>query len=157
MKTKTKQNITIAAILVGIVALDQILKAVFTGEHFVLIPNILSVSYQQNTGAAWSILDGKVKLLALLTIVFLAVLITFDHFFKQKNWLYTVAYGLVLGGAVGNLFDRIVFGFVKDFIKLDFINFPVFNIADSALTIGVICFIVFFLFFYGKGDDKCKN
>lgn len=156
MKQKTKYNIIIASLLVGIVAIDQILKHVLTDKNFTVLQNILSVSYRQNTGAAWSILEGKVMLLCVLTIVFLFLLVTFDHYFKHKNTLYAVAYGLVLGGAVGNLFDRMVFGYVKDFIKLDFINFPIFNIADMALTAGVICFLVFFIFFYNTGEKQKK-
>lgn len=163
MKQKTKQNIIIASLFVGIVALDQILKAVFTGKNFVLIKGLLSISYQENTGAAWSIFDGKATILAIVTILFLLALVTFDHFFKGKNTLYAVSFGLILGGAVGNLWDRLVntnsqgLHFVKDFIKLDFINFPIFNIADMALTAGVICFAVFFLFFYAKEEKTNGN
>lgn len=163
MKQKTKQNIIIASLFVGIVALDQILKAVFTGKNFVLIKGLLSINYQENTGAAWSIFDGKATILAIVTILFLLALVTFDHFFKGKNTLYAVAFGLLLGGAVGNLWDRLVntnsqgVHFVKDFIKLDFINFPIFNIADMALTAGVICFVVFFLFFYAKDERTSGN
>lgn len=156
MKEKTKHNIIIGSLLLGIVALDQILKSVFTNKNFVLIKNVLSVSYRENRGAAWSILDGQVILLCILTTVFLLALITFDHFFKQKNKLYAVSLGLVLGGAIGNLFDRMVLGYVKDFIKFDFINFPIFNIADIALTCGVVCFIIFFIFYYGR-EEKVKN
>ena len=154
MKQKTKYNIIIASLLIGIVALDQILKAVFTDKNFTLINKVLSISYKQNTGAAWSLLEGHVVLLSIITLIFLMLLVTFDHFFKEKNTLYAVAFGLVLGGAFGNLFDRMIHGFVKDFIKLDFINFPIFNIADIALTAGVICFIVFFIFFYGTKKEK---
>ena len=156
MKPKTKYNIIIASLLVGIVALDQILKTVFTNKSFTILQNILSISYRQNSGAAWSIMEGKVTLLCILTIVFLFLLVTFDHYFKSKNTLYAVGYGLVLGGAVGNLFDRMVYGYVKDFIKLDFINFPIFNIADMALTAGVICFMVFFIFFYKTKEQDQK-
>lgn len=160
MKQKTKYNLIIAALFVGIVALDQILKAVFTGKNFTIIHGILSISYQENSGAAWSLFDGHATALAIVTILFLMAIVTFDHFFKGKNTLYAVSMGLILGGAVGNLCDRLVnknqYGmhFVKDFIKLDFINFPIFNIADIALTAGVICFAVFFLFCYAKEDKS---
>lgn len=164
MKQKTKQNLIIAFIFVGVFALDQILKYVFTGKNFSIINGLLSICYQENTGAAWSMFDGHATALAIVTILFLIAIVTFDHFFKGKNTLYAVSMGLVLGGAVGNLCDRLIntnqYGvhFVKDFIKLDFINFPIFNIADIALTAGVICFAVFFLFFYSKEEkSNAKN
>ena len=154
MKKETKFNIIISVLLVFVVALDQILKYVFTNKSFVLIPNVLSILYKENSGAAYSILEGQTLFLCILTIVFLIMLVVFDHYFKEKNVLYAISYGLILGGAFGNLFDRIRLGFVKDFIKLDFINFPVFNIADICLTAGVIGFIIFFIFFYGRKKEK---
>ena len=71
--------------LIGIVALDQILKAVFTDKNFTLINKVLSISYKQNTGAAWSLLEGHVVLLSIITLIFLMLLVTFDHFFKEKR------------------------------------------------------------------------
>ena len=154
MKEQKKYNIIIAVLLLLVVALDQVSKFLLTDKNFVIIKNFISVLYKQNTGAAWSILEGQVILLCIITFVFLVMLVVFDHYFKEKNTLYSIAYGLVLGGALGNLFDRMVYGFVRDFIKLDFIEFPIFNIADSALTIGVICFLIFFIFFYGRKKKK---
>lgn len=65
-----------------------------------------------------------------------------------------MGFSLVFGGAVGNLIDRLFLGYVRDFIALDFINFPVFNIADMCLCAGVIVLLVFFLFLYPKYNKK---
>ncbi|MBO7526901.1 MAG: signal peptidase II, partial [Clostridia bacterium] len=77
-----------------------------------------------------------------------------NFFFKKKNVLYSISLGMILSGAICNLLDRITFGYVRDFIKLDFINFPIFNIADSAICVGVFLFCIFFIFYVQKKESK---
>ena len=105
-----------------------------------IIPGFFSITYVQNTGAAWSILSGKQTFLIWVSVIEIAVITWF--FFRNRkdhNRLYMTALTLMLGGAFGNLIDRVFLHYVRDF--LDFIifgyDFPVFNIADSALCIGV--------------------
>ena len=73
-------------------------------------------------------------------------------YFKSK--FFKLSIGFLLGGLLGNLFDRIIYSGVRDFIYLKFINFPVFNIADIAITVGTIMLIVYILFIYSKTDGK---
>ena len=111
-----------------------------------LIGNFLVITPATNTGAGFSLFAGKQLLLIISTIIFLLVLIAFDFINKKKSLLYGFATGLILAGAVGNLIDRIAFGFVRDFVYLKFINFPVFNIADISLTVGVALLCLYVIF-----------
>ena len=116
-----------------------------------LIGNLLWLFPSVNDGAGFSMLSGKTILLIVLSIVFVVALTTFDFVKPQKSKLYNVAIALIFSGAVGNLIDRLAFGgHVRDFIYFKFINFPVFNIADMALTFGIICLLVWLIFVQGK-------
>ncbi len=160
MKFKLNINKTHALIALFIflivVIVDQLTKYLLTERFFDVIPNVLSIEFQTNTGAAWSILSEHTWLLTIISIVFLVILIIFNHFHDEKNKLYSIAYGLIVGGAVGNLADRIVLGHVRDFFKFEFINFPIFNVADIALTFGVILFCIYFLFVYPRLRKKTR-
>lgn len=127
--------------------LDLVSKALTEGKSFSVINGFLSIFYTENTGAAWSIFSNHTLGLIIITSLFIIFMIIFNIFFKRKNILYSIAYGMVLSGAICNLLDRILLGYVRDFIKLDFINFPIFNIADSAICIGIVLLCIFFLFF----------
>ena len=129
-------------------------------EYFNLIPNTLSIATNGgNTGAAWGFLSdvngGRIALI-IVSILMIVGLFVFNAFVKNKSTFYCLAFGFIIGGAVGNLVDRIGLGFVRDFIYLDFFpTFPIFNIADSFLCIGAIMLAIFILFFSGKKkNDK---
>lgn len=120
-----------------------------------LIPNFLYVTYVKNTGVAWSMLSGKTVFLIIIGIIETVVLIYFlVMVLKAKNKPYIVALSLMIGGALGNLIDRIMFGYVRDFIDTYPFgyNFPVFNVADSALCIGVG--IILILMIYEERKEK---
>lgn len=106
-----------------------------------LIPGVLSITHITNTGAAWSMLEGKMLFFYLVTIV--AVIILGYLFVKsdKKDYLYRFSLIFLLAGTVGNAIDRFTRHFVVDMFNLDFINFPIFNLADTYITIGVILII----------------
>ena len=130
------------------------------GEDFVLIKNILSFSYLENTGAAWGVLSGKTILFIVVTCILavfiLAVMCRLEVMKKEAGRkVYTVMQvdlAVLIAGAFGNLVDRIVNGYVVDFIKTDFINFPVFSVADCYVTISMILLIIILLCFV-KEDE----
>lgn len=138
--------------LVGIIIAfwDLILKDLLDGKNFQGIKGVFSIFSTHNTGGAWSIFPGNTLFLVVITIVFIIGIIIFNFMLKKKNYFYAISMGLLLSGAVCNLFDRIKFGYVRDFIKLDFINFPIFNIADIAITFGVILLCIYFVFIIPK-------
>ena len=124
-----------------------------------LLGEVLWLWPETNTGAGFSMLSGQTIFLIVITFLFLIALAVYDIVLKpQKSKLYNTAVALVAGGAVGNLFDRLAFGGkVRDFIYFKFINFPIFNVADMALTFGIICLIVWFIFFELKKSKQEQN
>ena len=132
-----------------VVILDQVTKHLIwqglpLGRQIVIIPGLFSLSYVQNTGAAWGILSGLSHWLVLMSIVILALLLLLRRHFMADTRLHRVATGLMIAGIVGNLIDRVRLGYVVDF--MDFYwkqsHFPAFNVADSAICIGVGIYIV---------------
>ena len=148
----------IATIL--IVALDQISKVLTTryfelGEVKTIIPEILSFTYVKNEGAAFGILQGaRVFFLIITIVVFFGVLyyiIKIHPHSRLEKW----ALAFMAGGAAGNFIDRLCLGYVRDFILVDFIEFPVFNIADCFVCIGAGLYILYaFSDIFKKKEEK---
>lgn len=109
-----------------------------------IIKNFFYLTYTHNTGAAFSILTGQRILLIIIAIIVLIVLFNYIKKNKIETKIEKIAYSLVIGGSLGNLIDRIVRGYVIDFIdvKIFGYNFPVFNIADTFIVIGVFLLII---------------
>ena len=116
-----------------------------------LIKGIVSILYVRNTGAAWGMFEGKMFFFYLITAVAVGTLLYLMFKEKGKSKLLLTAYSLILAGAVGNFIDRIRLGYVVDMFKFEFIDFPIFNVADICLTIGVI-----FLFYYVIFKEQSK-
>ena len=130
----------IPAIIISVLFLDQLTKflaarSLQLNTPLVLIKNFLNLSLVHNRGAAFGILKNQLFVFVIISLLAIA-LILYHLKDKKKSRLSSISLSLILGGAVGNLIDRLRFGFVIDF--LDFRVWPVFNIADSAITIGVI-------------------
>ncbi len=148
------KKIYIISLLIFI--LDQITKSLIStylklNESIEIIKDFFYIRYINNKGASWGILENNRILLIGLSIIAIIMIIRYSYSFK-KTKLNTYGFGLLLGGILGNLSDRLIFGYVKDF--LDFIifryDFPVFNIADISIVIGVVLLIISIL----KGEDK---
>lgn len=125
---------------------DQALKSYVTTNIAPMsvhdfIPGLLSITHITNTGAAWSMLEGKMMFFYLVTIVAVVVLVYLFIKADKKDYLYRFSLIFLLAGTVGNAIDRFTRHFVVDMFNLDFINFPIFNLADTYITIGVILII----------------
>jgi signal peptidase II len=137
-------------LIVGVVVLDQLTKwwvvASFRMfESVELIPGFLSLTRRFNTGAAWSLLEGQTAFFIVLTIIALGLFsVLLWQAYKQKEQAEMLGMALMIGGAIGNFIDRVRFGGVIDFIDVMIVtyDFPVFNVADSALTVGVGLYIL---------------
>ncbi|MBS4455954.1 signal peptidase II [Tuanshanicoccus lijuaniae] len=130
-----------------IIMIDQLVKY-WTINHIGLhqslpgIPNVFDFFYIQNTGASWGIFSGQFKLFFIITLLVVGYLLYLLYKTTSKQKLSRIAYGLLIGGALGNFIDRLLNGYVIDMFRLLFINFPIFNVADIALTVGVLMLIL---------------
>ncbi|HEP1844697.1 TPA: signal peptidase II [Streptococcus suis] len=129
----------VAAVLI---VLDQLVKAwtvaniaLDTVEPF--IPGFMSLAYLRNYGAAWSILQNQQWFFTIVTLVVVTALIWYYIKQIQGNIWTLFSLSLMIAGALGNFIDRIRLGYVVDMFHLDFISFPVFNVADICLSVGV--------------------
>lgn len=133
-----------------IVLIDQVSKYltqayVDLGQQIEWIPGLLSVTHIHNTGAAWSILEGQMWFFYIVTVIVVVMIIYYMQQMKDEPLLKT-GLAFILGGALGNFIDRLLHQYVIDMIQLDFIDFPIFNLADTALTIGVILLFIQYIF-----------
>lgn len=117
------------------------------GDRLEVWPGVFHLEHVENHGAAWGLLSGQRFLLILFSIVVVAVVLAWAREVAAGGRLAATGLGLILGGALGNMGDRIFLGAVTDFFDVDtsveFLRtFPVFNVADSALTVGVICLLI---------------
>jgi signal peptidase II len=152
-----KNWIKIILVITFVLLADLTTKhCLFDVEYLNLIPNVISIATNGgNTGAAWGMFSGKTAGLIAVSTIMIVALFVFNHFVKNKNTFYCLSFGFVIGGAVGNLIDRIWLKYVRDFIFLDFFpTFPTFNIADSFLCVGAVMLAVFILFMSGEKREK---
>lgn len=157
MKKKTWYIIApvLAAVLVF---LDQITKYLarrdLAESGYSIIEDVFRLELVTNKGAAWGMLQGKVDILSIISIILVALVVI--CFFKipegKKYHIMRVLCVMVCAGAIGNLIDRFVFGGVTDFLYFELINFPVFNVADCYITIAMVLFLILMIFYY-KDDD----
>ena len=145
MKNK-KLIYTIALITV---LLDQVIKYLVMNnmalhQEIKLIPNFFSLYYLKNTGAAFSILGNKTILLILVSIFCLIIIKNSVKKLKRTNTLNIISLGIMTGGIIGNLFDRVLYKSVIDYLSFNIFNysFPVFNLADIGITVGAILLII---------------
>ena len=128
--------------------IDRITKIIVcsilkTGESIPIIKNFFSITLAKNTGVAFSLLEGKIDIVIIVTLIVLFLIIDMlrKNNIKENEKKY---YALMIGGALGNLLDRIIYGYVIDFLDFKIINYnyPIFNIADSCIVVGIILLLM---------------
>ena len=141
-----------------VVIIDQVSKALCLGltGSITLIPGVLALTCVQNTGMAFSMLSGHTWLLGVASAV--CILVGWLVLRRYRlGALSSVAVMLMLGGAVGNMIDRFLRGYVVDMFQTLFVDFAIFNVADAALTIGTVLLACMLLFHPSEWDDKAKK
>jgi signal peptidase II len=141
----------------GVIVLDQVTKAIVRtalerGESWPDPDWPLRIRYVTNTGAAFGILQDQTTFLIVMALVGLTAIYLYYRYPPFDHWVAPVAIGLMLGGAVGNLIDRIRVGRVTDFVDVGW--FPAFNVADSSITIGITILLVGYVFFWDGAGKR---
>jgi len=141
------------------ILVDQITKllAYLYIQNIKIIPNFFDLTYVENTGGAWGILDNNKVVLIGVSIITILIINKYINSEVVISKLLAVSYGFLLGGIFGNLFDRIFRGYVIDFLNFTIFgyDFPVFNVADSLIVIGII--LMFIEVIGGQNGSKSRK
>jgi len=161
-------------VLFGVIVLDLVSKQLVEstmelGEKIAVIPEIFNIRFILNKRAAYGMsfglenLVGENGVIIVFIVITILAIIAFSFFFVKdcnRNWMFRLSLALIIGGAVGNLVDRITLQAVRDFLEIivfDTAIFGCFNIADVALVVGVIAFIIYFLFMFDKDEKRIRG
>lgn len=166
MKNSVYENNIIKYILFLFIAIlisfDQLIKLLVENtlskyNTVPIIPSVFHLTYVRNTGAAFGILQNKTFFLILVTAAILIGVIIFMVINKRNNKIFLWSLSLIISGGIGNLIDRIVYGYVIDYIDVRIINFAVFNLADSYVFIGVCLMLFYVLILEPKQNQKLQG
>ena len=129
-------------VIVGSIGLDQLTKWLAVtylkgGGSFPLWEGVLHFTYVENTGAAFGSFKDQRWVFMIVSSIAIVALVGYYFYFKPKDWLTTTALAFITGGGIGNMIDRVLMGYVVDFIDFTLIDFAVFNVADSFVCVGV--------------------
>ena len=136
--------VVIISLLLDIGSKFLVSRIFILNESKTIIDNFLNITYVRNTGAAWSILDNNTWIVTVISLLIIIGIIYYVYRNRVSKKILKIGYGLILGGAIGNFIDRIVYGYVIDFIDIDMFgwNYPIFNLADMFIVVGVILVMI---------------
>ncbi len=158
----TKKHISCSVMIFLIIAFDQITKYFASvnlknADAVGFIPGLVQFRYAENTGMAFSMLSGARWVFILVTVIACVLVLYYLFSDRCKSlWLYW-SLGVIVSGGIGNLIDRIKFGYVVDFIEPTFVDFAVFNIADCAVTCGAVSLISYLVYDMIKDSKQSKE
>ena len=146
--------LSILLLCLDICSKQLVVRFMDVGQSISVIPHFFSLTYVKNRGIAFSMLEGN-----LVFIIFLSLLIIggifFSIRFKKMSWSESFCYALIVGGAIGNLIDRVIYGYVIDFFDFTLFGYEmaIFNVADVFIVLGV--FLLLFMEFWKGRDKRC--
>ena len=158
----TKKHISCLIMIVMIIIFDRVtkyfaVKNLYGGDIVNFIPGVVQFRYAENTGMAFSMLSGARWIFIFVTVVACVGVLYYMLSNRCKSlWLYW-SLGVVVSGGIGNLVDRIMQGYVVDFIEPTFVDFAVFNIADCAVTCGAVSLVIYLVFDIIRDAKKSKE
>ena len=158
-----KTHIVFSAIFILLLILDRITKMWATGELMAgdikVWDGVLTFHYLENRGAAWGLFKDAFWLFYIITAVAVVVMaVLYSRIpFAKRYWFLRLLMVMLCAGAVGNFIDRAWYHYVIDFIYVELIHFPVFNVADIYVTLSVILLVISLFFIYNKDTDLWKN
>ena len=135
--------ISILTLVVDIFTKQLVINTMFEHQSISIIKDFFSITFAKNTGVAFSFLEGKVPLIIIMTSIIIILILKYIKS-TNPNKYETICYGLIIGGAIGNLIDRIIYGYVIDFLDFNLLGypFPIFNLADTAIVIGIFILLI---------------
>ena len=149
------------AIGVALAAIDQIIKFFVNANlkevgSVSVIDNLLSFTYVENNGVAFGSFAGNRQIFVVLTTALIAAILIYMFKKKPQSKLFYASVALIVGGGIGNFIDRVLYGYVIDYISLSFFP-PVCNFADYCITVGTVLLLIYVLFFTSTGKKDLKN
>lgn len=137
--------LTLIFLIIDIVSKVIVSRYILLDKSIKLINNFLYITYVRNTGAAWSMFSSRSVLVLIISSFIILGIILHVYKNKPKKRMEKIAYSLIIGGALGNLINRITYGYVIDFIDIKIFkyDYPIFNLADSFIVIGVILLVIY--------------
>ena len=143
--------------LIDLISKQIIMHVMNLNESIKVISHFFSLTYVRNNGAAWSILKDERILLMIVTVIVLFLINKYMNR-EELSKIEELTYGIIIGGIVGNLFDRIIYGSVIDFLDFNIFgyNYPVFNLADTFIVVGIMLLIIVSIRkeHYGKNSSR---
>lgn len=137
--------VIILAVIDRVIKLEVVEKVKPVGTVKV-IDNVFALTYAENTGAAFSMFSGSTNVLSVFTLLLIVCGIAYLVFSKKHPVIYDILLPLILGGGIGNLYERFVYGYVVDYLHALFVDFPIFNFADCLITCSAIALIVYLIY-----------
>ena len=137
--------LTILFLLIDIVSKLIVSNLMNVYDSIKIIDDFFYITYVRNTGAAWSIFANNTWFIIVISLIIIGVLVFYIYKNRPKILLEKVGYSLILGGAVGNFLDRIIYGYVVDFFDFNIFgyNYPIFNLADVFIVVGIFLLIIY--------------
>ena len=137
--------LTIVFLIIDIVSKLVVSNLMTVNDSILVVKNFFYITYVKNTGAAWSIFSDNTWIVILLSLIIIGAIILYIYKNRPKSKIEKVGYALILGGAIGNFIDRIVYGYVIDFFDFYIFgyDYPIFNVADTFIVLGVILLVIY--------------
>ena len=152
-------------IIAACVGLDQLTKALISGSYALnesheIIRGVINFHYIKNTGAAWGIFSNHRWIFIAASMILIIILPIILYRYRKAHFLFCFSLSIIIGGAIGNMIDRLFIGAVTDFIETAFMDFPVFNVADCFVTVGAALMFIYLIFIdktIFRSDKKSKK
>ena len=166
--SKQKKRISMVLIVLFGVLLDQLSKIlvvsnldyIMENEPIVLIKHLINLTYTENRGAAFGMLDDHRWIFMTVSIIAIIGMAVYLFGFSKEGWTFQIGLSLIISGGIGNMIDRLALGYVVDMLEFDFIEFAIFNVADSFVCIGaglVILMLIIELIRESKKNSKNQD
>ena len=153
--------VALSLVIAGlVVVIDQVIKyfvAMYLPQAGVVtaIPHSLDLNYVENSGVAFGMFENMRWIFVALTSVIIVILLYIIIFKKIKSKMFLISSALIIGGGIGNLIDRVLYGYVIDYLQLSFFS-PVCNFADYAVTVGTVLLVIYLLFMSDSSKKENK-